>query len=291
MSTRTFRDWSQSRPLAESLARAEAQVRARPQDANERWLLFELLCVLAQWDRALVQLRSWAGLASHPGSVADVMRGLIMAERQRGEVFSGRGRPAPMSVGDEATCEWMTAMGRALKLAAGKDAAALEASDAVRESALAQATETPGSSNLQPAFAWISDSDSRLGPVCEVMVGGTYRWLAFADLAAVEKDAPSSLLDLVWSNAAVRLRDGTVLDCHLPMRYPVHADDRDALRLGRETVWAEIGRTGVFARGQKTWTSDLGDMPLFDLRRCIFGTEPGNGAQTASAEGEGHAEH
>lgn len=285
----SFRDWSYAKPLSESLARAEADVRAKPQDAPARWLLFELLCVLAQWDRALAQLRTWSGLASGPGGVAQLMRGLIMAERLRGDVFVGRSQPAPMGAGDGVAPDWMAGMGEALRLAASEDPAAVDASDAARENALTQAPETPGESNLQSAFAWIADSDSRLGPVCEVMVSGTYRWLAFSDIASLEKTAPSALLDLVWSKVALQLRDGTLLDCHLPMRYPVQPADRDALLLGRETVWTDVGRTGVLGRGQQTWTTDLGDMPLLDLRRCSFSAGPLAAGHTTSAGGEGHA--
>lgn len=284
----SFRGWSRSRPLADALARAEAGVRAQPQEAHARWLLFELLCVLGQWERALKQLQTWAAFSKDFDSTAHVMRGLIKAERQRLEVFAGRAEPAtlaaalaaapPAGEGDEAldarAPAWMAGLADALRLAAsgqGGVAEALEASDAARESALAQVRDTQGASNLQPAFHWIADADSRLGPVCEVILIGAYRWLAFDDISSLTKPAPERLLDLVWSQVDIVLRDGTPLKGYMPMRYPVQEGDRDALLMARETVWHDAGRTGVHGRGQKMWMTDAGDMPLLDVRTCRFG--------------------
>lgn len=287
----SFRDWSRSRPLSDALSRAEVGVRARPQEAQARWLLFELLCVLGQWERALKQLQTWAGLSKDFDSTAHVMRGLIKAERQRMEVFAGRAEPAtiaaafagppPAGAGDEPldvrASAWMADLAGALRLAAsgeGGAAEALEASDAAREAALAQVPDTPGISNLVPAFQWIADADSRLGPVCEVVLIGAYRWLAFDDIRSLTKAAPERLLDLVWGEVDIVLRDGTSLKGYMPMRYPVHEGDRDALLMARETVWHDAGRTGVYGRGQKMWMTDAGDMPLLDLRACRFGPVP-----------------
>lgn len=267
----SFRSWSHARPLIESLAHAEADVRARPQAPQSRWLLFELLCVLGQWERALKQLQTWASLSKDFDSTAHVMRGLIRAERQREAVFAGTAPPATVAAAaDTPAPAWMAGMAEALRLTATAHDDAIEAADRAREAALVAALDSGGSSNLQQRFAWIADSDTRLGPICEVILVGAYRWVAFADLASVTKAGPQGLLDLVWAQVDLALRDGSMLKGYMPMRYPVQATDRDALRLARETVWSEHGRTGVHARGQKMWMTDAGDMPLLDLRHCEF---------------------
>jgi type VI secretion system protein ImpE len=273
----SFRDWSQAHPLSESLSRAEAEVRARPQAPHARWLLFELLCLLGQWQRALQQLQAWATLSREHESTAHVMRGLIRAEHQRMEVLAGRAEPATLIASERPVPAWVAGLAEALKLALDGDSVAMEGADRAREAALAQAPEVPGASNLQASFDWISDSDTRLGPVCEVVLAGAYRWLPFDELKSVTQAGPARLLDLVWSQADLVLRDGTPLKAYLPMRYPVHAGDRDALLMARETVWSDVGRTGVLARGQKMWSTDAGDMALLDLRHCEFGAVGGQG--------------
>ena len=275
--SQSFRDWSQAHPLSESLSRAEVEVRARPQAPDARWLLFELLCLLGQWERALQQLQAWATLSRDHESTAHVMRGLIRAEHQRMEVLAGRAEPATLIGSERRLPTWVAGLAEALKLATGGDSVAIEGADRAREAALAQAPEVPGASNLQASFDWISDSDTRLGPVCEVVLAGAYRWLPFDDLKSVTKAGPARLLDLVWSQADLVLRDGTPLKAYLPMRYPVHAGDRDALLMARETVWSDVGRTGVLARGQKMWSTDGGDMALLDLRHGEFGAVGGQG--------------
>ena len=276
--SQSFREWSQAKPLSEALARAEAGVRAKPQEARARWLLFELLCVQCQWERALKQLQTWAGLSRDNESTAQVMRGLIRAEHQRMELFAGRAEPATLTASETSAPAWMAGLGESLRLATLGDAAALEAADLAREAALAQAPDTAGASDAL-SFAWVADTDTRLGPVCEVVLAGAYRWLAFRDLASINKSAPVHLLDLVWAQVDLVLRDGTALKGYMPMRYSVQTSDCDALLMARETVWSNVGRTGVFARGQKMWATNAGDIALLDLRECRFvdgEPEPGN---------------
>ncbi|WP_219210052.1 type VI secretion system accessory protein TagJ [Variovorax boronicumulans] len=267
----SFREWSHAKPLSEALSRAEAAVRSKPREPQARWLLFELLCVLGRWQRALKQLQTWAGLSKDFDNTAHVMRGLIRAEHQRMEVFAGRIAPATVAAADAPAPAWMTGLDEALRHAAEGDARGLEASDLVRETALAGAPDTPGRCDAQPQFAWVTDADTRLGPVCEVILVGAYRWVAFADLASVQKSAPRSLLDLLWAQVDLVLRDGAALKGYMPMRYPVHEGERDALLTARETLWSDHGRTGVHGRGQKMWMTDVGDLSLLDLRHCSFG--------------------
>jgi type VI secretion system protein ImpE len=268
--SRSFREWSHAKPLSEALSRAEAGVRAQPQDPSARWLLFELLCVLGQWERALKQLQTWAGLSRDNESTAHVMRGLVRAEHQRMEVFAGRNVPATLAGSGVPAPAWLAGLAEALRLAVPGGEAALEAADVAREASLAEAPETAGESNLL-SFEWITDSDTRLGPVCEVILAGAYRWVAISDLASVTKSAPAHLLDLVWSQVDLVLRDGAALKGYMPMRYPAQAGERDALLLARETVWTDVGRC-VVARGQKMWSTDAGDIALLDLRSCRFAT-------------------
>lgn len=261
----SFRQWLHGDSLSAALSRAEDDVRHHPTSTSARWLLFELLCIHGQWERALRHLQSWATLSPGSEATAHTMRGLIRAERQRQAVFGGEQAPPPVI--DHAP--WMTALVRAIGLNARGDH---RQADTVRASALDAAADVPGNGNLG-AFAWISDSDTRLGPVCEVIAQGGYRWLGFHDLRAIQIAPPQRLLDLVWASAHLALGDGTPLRAMLPARYPLPAAPEiatDGQRLGRETRWSEVGDTGVFATGQKIWTTDRGDWPVLEVRECTF---------------------
>src|ERR1043165_5642796 len=56
---------------AAALAQLQEQVRAKPADAKLRVFLFQLLCVLGQWDRALNQLSVASSLDPEAVALAD----------------------------------------------------------------------------------------------------------------------------------------------------------------------------------------------------------------------------
>lgn len=294
---------NQEHNLQEALSSIEALVRQEPDNGTHRWALIEVLCLLGQWERAIKQMQAATRLAPALQAQAQLVRGLIRAEHQRAEVFAGNLLPTP--VFDRP--KWMDDLARALvHNARGEHAQA----DALREAALAQAPQADGICQIQipkthpdadpdaapdadpdadtlpsighQKFTCLSDTDSRLGPVCELMISGSYRWLAFADIHSMQMQAPTHLLDLVWMPVTVQLRgtqaDEQMLHGFVPSRYcgteSVSGEwtrqQRDALILARMTRWQDVGDTGVFALGQKTLMSDGVDYPLLDLREISF---------------------
>lgn len=288
--------------LTERVQHIEALIRREPTEQQHRWSLVELLCVQGQWERALQQLQAWGKLAPQWQAQAHLVRGLIQAETQRTQVFAGTARPAPVTD----MPPWMDQLASALQHNARGEH---EQADTLRKQALEQAptrpgvcvwhdnTHAPGHSvthtqeqpdDVQPQetlqeqpYAWISDSDTRLGPVCEVIIAGAYRWLAFADVAHLQLPPPQRLLDLVWLPARLRVQgapagaDGApARDWHvfLPSRYCLaqgrsHTSGTEqALLLSHLTRWQDVGQTGVFAQGQKTWMSEGIDWPMLDVR-------------------------
>lgn len=287
--------------LQDALARLESAVRRMPGDACHRWALVEMLCVLGQWERALQHLQVSARLTGGDDmqwhAKAQMLRGLIRAEAQRLEVFDGHLMPHPVIDRPQ----WMASLARALAFNAQGDHGE---ADRFRRAALEEAPTRPvvcvwceepqadtasegvAETLVEQPFEWIGDSDTRLGPVCEFIVAGGYRWLAFADIASVQMERPRNLLDLVWRPVSVTLhatRAGAqALRGFFPNRYsgtenlPPETDGarRDALTLARLTQWREVGDTGVFAVGQKTWMTDRGDVPLLGLRSLRLADVP-----------------
>ncbi|MBN5390233.1 ImpE protein [Serratia ureilytica] len=121
------------------------------------------------------------------------------------------------------------------------------------------------------SFDWLTDGDGRLGPVCELALNGVYYWVPFADIAAIQFQAPQSAIDLVWSHALVRLTDGREQVCQLPARYPLPEGSDDALLLGKRTEWQPLGDGAHYAGlGLKTWLSESDEFPLHSLRQLSF---------------------
>lgn len=254
LQTQTFDD------LKKSAAEA---VRKRPAGPRERWLLFQLLCVDGEWQRALTQLQTWAGLEPEGQARAQLYRGLIQSEMFRVEVFAGLRTPgfvdpAPM---------WLDTLLRANEQFAKGDIAG---SDALREAALNDAPATRGDGDQTGEFEWLTDSDTRLGPVCEMAVAAGYRWVPFDQMRSLVLTPVATLTDIVWRSATAILRNGTVLRGYVPVRYPGSEHGPIESKLARETTWTNVGSTGVIATGQKTWATDRGDFGLLEIDACRF---------------------
>src|SRR4030095_16412752 len=71
-------------------------VRARPADARLRVFLFQLLCVIGAWERALNQLRVAGELDASTLAMVQTSREALQGERLREQVFAGQRVPLLM---------------------------------------------------------------------------------------------------------------------------------------------------------------------------------------------------
>src|ERR1043165_6100717 len=79
-------------PVA-ALDQLQEQVRARPDDPKLRIFLFQLLCVVGKWDRALNQLTVAAELDKAALAMAQTYGDAVRCEAIRADVFEGRKSP------------------------------------------------------------------------------------------------------------------------------------------------------------------------------------------------------
>jgi type VI secretion system protein ImpE len=263
--TPTLRELLQTQSFDALKESTAESVRQHPASARERWLLFQLLCVDGEWERALTQLQTWASLDAdgQSSASAQLYRGLIESELFRADVFAGLRTPGVV----DAAPAWLDTLLRAnARLALGE----LAEADALREAALAEAPATRGESAQIGSFEWLTDSDTRFGPVCEMTVASGYRWVPFDEMRSLVLMPVASLIDVVWRAATAVLRNGTVLRGYVPVRYPGSEHGRAELRLASETTWTNVGETGVIATGQKTWMTERGDFGLLEIDECRF---------------------
>jgi type VI secretion system protein ImpE len=259
--------WLQEGSVVQMVEQISSQVRTHPSDSGKRWLLSQLFCLQGAWDRALKQLQTSVQIQQEREQNAQVIRGLIRGEKMRAEVMSGKATPG--FVIDQPPA-WMAGLLDALRLGAEQK---LEQADAVRETVLAEVPDVAGTLNEDTEFAWLSDTDTRLGPVCELIVAGMYRWCPFCELSSLTLHPPEGILDLLWARTEAVLSDGTIVKGYIPVRYPgsEHASDKECL--ARITTWREEGRTGIIGLGQKTWMTNVADYGLLDLRHIAFATK------------------
>jgi type VI secretion system protein ImpE len=201
-----------------------AWLRTRPEDAAARTFLFELLCFSGDWDRAARQLDVLSE-GSQPAELGAMLyRSAIHAERSRHEMpteADAPGAEAPVSLSG-------TIDGR--------------------------------------AFQNIRDADPATGARLEFFAAGAYRRISFAHIRSIRIEAPKRLRDTLWIPAIIEtspsLHDGHLGEVLLPALYPFSwKHSREAVWLGRETIWSEERPLG-----QKTLLVDDEEVPLLEVR-------------------------
>lgn len=247
----------------DALSQLQGQVKKSPADAKLRTLLFQLLAVLGQWERALVQLNVAGELAAANLAMVQTYREVINCEMLRKAVFNGH--KSPLVFGEPEP--WIALLQESVKLNAEN---LFAESTRLRDQAFDSAPITNGIINGS-SFEWIADADTRLGPVLEAIVNGRYYWVPFSYISEIHIEEPADLRDLVWMPAHFVWANKGETVGFIPSRYPYSEDSPDALiQLARKTEWQEISENSYTGLGQRMLTTDKDDYPLFDIREIKF---------------------
>jgi Protein of avirulence locus involved in temperature-dependent protein secretion len=256
--------------LEEALASLQAAIRKSPADPKHRVLLFQLLSVMGQWDRAMTQLNVVGDLDGKALPMVQTYRTALKCEELRAEVFAGR--RTPLLFGEPA--QWAALLVQSLVVGAqGRNSE----SDALHAQAFEQAPASSGKIDGQP-FAWLADADVRIGPVLEAIVDGKYYWIPFGNLRVIRVEKPVDLRDLAWIPAYLTLANGGEVVALIPTRYPgSEASSDPSIRMARKTDWQERkgGKDGTSTGlGQRMFATDQGDYPLLEVRSIEFDPSP-----------------
>jgi type VI secretion system protein ImpE len=248
---------------AAALAQLQEQVRVKPEDAKLRIFLFQLLCLLGKWDRALTQLNVAADLDKSVLAMKQTYGDAVRCEAIRAGVFAGR--TSPMIFGEPD--QWLALLIESL-LVAGRGEPAR--SQELRARAFEDAPATAGTIDGR-AFTWIADADSRIGPVLEAVINARYYWVPFARLLKVDIEPPEDLRDMVWTPAHLQFENGGESVALVPTRYPGSEASSDGLVvLARKTVWEEIAPDAFRGLGQRVLATDIDETPLMDVRSIVL---------------------
>jgi type VI secretion system protein ImpE len=249
--------------LTAALAALQDQVRKDAANPKYRVFLFQLLCVLGQWNRALTQLNVAGELDAATLPMVQTYREAIQCEALRGEIFKAAN--APLIFGQPPA--WLALVIEALKLDAAGDPVR---ADAARAQAFEAAPACGGTIDGQ-RFEWLADADQRLGPVLEVILNGRYFWVPMERISRIECDAPTDLRDTVWTPASFTWTNGAQTVGLIPTRYVDTLSSTDeALLLGRRTEWIEAGPLAGHGLGQRMLVTDAGEFSLMDVRVIEF---------------------
>jgi len=272
----TPQDLLKDAKLDECLKLVESQVRANPADAKLRVLLFQVLAVMGEWDRATIQLGVASEMDQANTLMAQMCQQAILSEKFRADVFAGK--RTPMILGEPEP--WMGMIVQAAQLSAqGKH----EAASDLRAQAFDLAPAIGGEITVGPseekstkhAFEWIADADELLGPMIELFVGGKYYWVPWQRIAMLRLEAPTDLRDVVWLPGQDIWTTGGTQVVLVPARYPgSEAAKHDGpTRLARKTEFIDVGGRDAPV-GQRLIATDAGEFGILDCRSIRVGDGP-----------------
>lgn len=237
-------------------------LRARPADEKARMFLFQLLCLVGDWEKARKQLEALASLSPEAQMLAVAYGQAIAAEAVRADVFAGH---APLE--SLIASEWVKGLAEAIHCYATGEA---ERGAELRDAAFDAAPDSAGTLDGE-SFEWLADADSRFGPAFEAIIAGRYGVVPFDVVERIESDGPEDLRDILWYPVQIAFRMGQSVAAFLPARYPgseYAADPAD--RLGRATHWTDEP-WGQAGSGQHLWMLSNGqERGLLSLRTLTF---------------------
>ncbi|MFZ4835300.1 type VI secretion system accessory protein TagJ [Rouxiella sp. Mn2063] len=254
----TLNDLSEKKSFNEILSGILAQVKTKPSDSVLRELLFKLYCIDGLWDKALLQLDIMKLLDDSLKKRAELYKNLTFSELLRNDVLSGKNKAGALDIQFP---EWVETLHQA-NVSFGKND--LDNSNALRDRAFELAPESTGNGTITGDFSWISDSDGRVGPICEFISAGGYRWVPFSMIQSFEVPKPKNLLDLIWAPAQLKI-ENNIYYGFIPSRYPVATNSEQNIKLGLVTEWNEVSAGFSVANGRKTFITDNGDYSLLEL--------------------------
>jgi len=234
------------------------KIKTKPDNIFFRELLFKLNCIDGLWDKALSQLEIINLLDESLKKRTELYKNLVFSEVLRGKVLSGKCKAGSL---DSKLPEWAEILHQANYLYENDN---LEDSEVLRTRAFDLAPESAGNGTITDEFSWISDSDSRIGPICEFISAGGYRWVPFSMIQSFEVPKPKALLDLIWAPAQLKI-ENDIYYGFIPSRYPLVNNPDQKLKLGLRTEWTKISDCLSIANGRKTLITDNSDFSLLEL--------------------------
>ncbi|MBA8879744.1 type VI secretion system accessory protein TagJ [Phyllobacterium myrsinacearum] len=247
---------------------ALSTVKQRPRDDAARRLLIDLLIVSGDFERADKQ----ADILSQ--TVPDMTVGLALL---RGRLRAADARVAWFETGavpafpDGPSENDQLAMKNALVIEKSATGTNGEATTPFPENVIQGSVKIDGRT-----AASFRDLDDRIPHAIEILnTNGTYMWIDFNRINRIEFQPVQSIRDLTWRHALLTLRDDSQSEIVMPATY-FSRDVSDAMKLGRETDWAEAGG-GLFAgKGQKCLLVDDDVIGLLDVTSIEFIPGPAN---------------
>lgn len=249
--------------INEAIEQLLREVKANPSDVSARTFLFELSCLVGDWERAERQLDVLGHQSTKAQLGVMVYRANINAERERQRVFTEGVQPHFLREPPPYIDLHVDAL---RQLNNGNLAEARALLDRAEEERPAIAGKLNGKE-----FEDFRDYDDFVAPVLELIVKDKYVWLPLEQIKSIQISPPRQLRDMIWAGARVVAADGTVGDVYMPTLYAgTTSAENDQARLGRMTDWKTFNDDLSMAQGLRLFLLDGEDKTLFEISPIEF---------------------
>ncbi len=271
--------------LSEARAALVEGVKSSPADTGKRTLLFQVLVLLGEWDKASVHLDMISTQDPSRLKGASVYSQLIAAEKERIAVFDLKQLPSFLPEAPDFFEPYYNAVRKLLFIkrspaggttpsspVAGEDKGEgdIKAVGALFAQAEKSIPKVKGTLNGE-TFSGLKDTDSVLSPFLEAFIHGRYVWIPFAAIRELTVTAPRSLTDLIWIQANVTTWGGLNVGCFLPVLYPGSSSHEDEkIKLGRMTDWIALGDGYYRGAGQHVYQAGKKEIAILEIREAVF---------------------
>jgi type VI secretion system protein ImpE len=258
-----YKDYIKIGDLDSSLKNLKIDIKKSPSKIELRIFYFQLLCILCDWNKAILQLNSISKLSKKTSSFCKDYLEIIKAEKERKLILSGAKSPIILGKPEP----WVAKITKANEYINQKE---YKHAVTILKEAYVEAPAVAGKINGE-SFEWISDSDSRFGPLLEIIINGVYYWMPFQRIEILSIEKASDLRDIVWMPTSIKLINGTELTGVIPVRYPnTEKNDNAIFKLSRKTDWKVPIDNLYLGIGQRTLMTDKTEYPLLDTRKIQF---------------------
>lgn len=249
--------------LSDARKQLVEEVKSSPADLGKRTLLFQVLALYGEWDKAERHLEAIAAQDLTRETGVQVYRNLIHAEKERMEVSSLNGRSSFMPE----TPPYLEMYYAAWQKVVEKN---IDEAKELFDQIDAQRPMISGTVNGK-RFTGFRDTDTFLSLFLEAIVYERYVWIPFESIREISITPPSTLFDLLWTVARITTWEGLTTNCYLPVLYPdsfLHEDDR--VKLGRMTDWTPLGGPFSKGMGQHVFQTGEEEIAILDIREVVF---------------------
>ena len=259
----TVKDLIASGKLYDAVALLTAEVQKNPQDISQRNILWELLCIAGEWERADQQLDILALQDTAMLMRTKLYRWLIRAEQSRWDCFNQGALPefihGPTPVEQNI-----------LKALIERRSGNMEKAAKILEETNAIAPLIEGKCNNKD-FSEFRDGDDWCAFFLEALTSqGQYYWIPWQEIAELKVDAPKYPIDLIWRKAYLSLNAGIDGEVYLPTIYIDTPKERETAKMGYQTDWIIKNNQPVSGIGQRIFMAGQDEIPIMEIEQITI---------------------